>query len=120
MKEQYISLETAKLAKEKGFNWPVEFCYDKCEMLATYFPGGNKNYNNSAYCLNAPTQSLLQKWLRDEKKIFVSPTFIGPDTNKFQYRLDIGGSGMIGEHSGWFDTFEECLEAGLLASLNLL
>lgn len=55
MNDTLISLETAKLAKEKG--------YDRIKIVS-------KNNTEAAY--NAPTQSLLAKWLREVHNIFVS------------------------------------------------
>ena len=52
MNETLISLETAKLAKEKGF--------DRIKIVS-------KNNIEAAY--NAPTQSLLQKWIRENFEI---------------------------------------------------
>lgn len=66
MKEELITLETAKLAKEKGFDVATEFGYGYVEdgSLSNY-------YTNEYHELKAPTQSLLQKWLREDKKIVV-------------------------------------------------
>jgi len=60
MKDELVTIETAKLAKEKGFNWG-----EKC-----YF---DINPNSQAMCYSEtnpshflmPNQSLLQRWLRE-------------------------------------------------------
>ena len=62
----------------------------------------------------------IQKWLREVHNIHISPMFIGPDTNKYQYRTDVEGSGNTGEYSKWFTNFEECFVDGLMFGLNLL
>jgi hypothetical protein len=49
MQEELITLETAKLAKEKGFD-----------------------YFNGIYKTQRSTQSLLQKWLREIHKIDIN------------------------------------------------
>jgi len=69
MKEQLISFETAKLAKEKGFNEGCLYDYNNSSDL-------RKNvhslfYNDSLDFYIAPTQSLLQKWLREVYNIEV-------------------------------------------------
>ena len=110
MTEQLISLDIAKLAKEKGFDIVCNYRYNKF---------GRLTINNDFTC-QAPTLSLLQQWLREVHGIHVSPIFIGPDTNKYQYRMDIENSGNIGEYSKWFLKYEECLEAGLQEALNLI
>ena len=65
MKEQLISFSTAKLAKEKGF--------DNYDVANYYREGINYALNNSGTSTikevgnyPAPTQSLLQKWLREK------------------------------------------------------
>ena len=65
MKEQLVSLETAKLAKEKGFNI-------KCVNYYNYNDGTlNFIATTTEELLYAPTQSLLQKWLREKHSIIV-------------------------------------------------
>lgn len=54
MQEQRITLETAKFAKEKGFD--IDYC--QC--------GG---FPDCICTDKSPTQSLLQKWLREEHNI---------------------------------------------------
>lgn len=69
MEEKLISFETARLAKEKGFDIHCRFYYNE-EMLNVYenedFP-----YNSWNGSLFAPTQSLLQKWLREKYKFHI-------------------------------------------------
>lgn len=78
MKEQLISFETAKLAKEKGF-WIASYkCYNKtgflndtCNDEAVSFKYDYRTLpSNDKYL--APTQSLLQAWLREEHNIIVN------------------------------------------------
>ena len=54
--EEICTYEVAKLAKEKGFDVPTP-----------------KNYRHErGETCNAPTQSLLQRWLREEKGLCIS------------------------------------------------
>ena len=73
MQEQLISFETAKLAKEKGFNIPVIYVFDDIDgtLTASYVKNvfDLLNYNTSIHKCSRPTQSLLQKWLREKYKI---------------------------------------------------
>ena len=55
MTDTLVSFDTAILAKEKGFNIPEEI-----------FISNEENYTTN---FNIPTQSLLQKWLREVHKI---------------------------------------------------
>ena len=112
MEEQLISFETAKLAKEKGFNWK------NIEILEVK--------SKSAF-LDSTTQSLLQKWLREVHKIniFISSKTIEnktifiphgrtiPDTIKNNLIVDI-----IQYCTN--NTYEEALEIGLQKNLKLI
>lgn len=77
MEEKLISLETAKLAKEKGFDWEV----------TNYFKIGQLNQKiieekciscsinikfSEQQLFSRPTQSLLQKWLRKNHNIRIN------------------------------------------------
>ena len=83
MKDQLITLETAKLAKEKGFKEPVLYGWEQYYKTYVSTIGGmyhrhhdkreisidqisNKNTRNS---VSRPTQSLLQRWLREKHNI---------------------------------------------------
>ncbi len=72
MKEQVVNLKTAKLAKSKRFNIETN--------TVDYMLNGNYIGERGA-CISctkyvpAPTQSLLQKWLREEKNIVVEVNF---------------------------------------------
>ena len=86
MKEEIISYKTAKLAKERGFNGFCMFYYEKStKSLKPIFNGQyhideqdsdnlhfgfDMNAQSNSY-YSAPTQSLLQKWLREKHLIFV-------------------------------------------------
>ena len=73
--EDYVSFETAKLLKEKGFN-------DKCRALYTSWfdevEGPNEdraeNWNVEPKYFSAPTLQMAMRWLREVHKIGVFPT----------------------------------------------
>ena len=87
MKEQFITFETAKLAKEKGFDIPTIQFYtsgkkaylSKAEDYMTErYAESNWNNGRGSYptepekvSCSAPTQSLLHKWLREKHNIDV-------------------------------------------------
>ena len=112
MEDTLISFETAKLAKEKGFNWK------NIEILEVK--------SKSAF-LDSTTQSLLQKWLREVHKIniFISSKTIEnktifiphgrtiPDTIKNNLIVDI-----IQYCTN--NTYEEALEIALFEALKLI
>ena len=154
MKEQLITFNTAKLAKEKGFKIPSHSYYfedgefKEFELIETHGYYGDeftvsrseffKNWNDAwkttksgdrcfgcdkrpAYLetFSAPTQSLLQKWLRDINGINV---FISYDYRRrgYLYILHTPEFGEYDQSTPSFDTYEEALEKGLQEALKLI
>ena len=140
MKEQLISFDTAKLAKEKGFNAYIEHMqtYFSHEMWDKYlYPNsdvGDFQYSEIAkrtkdigFALKekypvplyepyymCPTQSFLQKWLREVHGLILCVTYTNIQGIKWGY--DIHGRGTI--YTG--NSYEECLETGLAEALKLI
>lgn len=118
MKEEFISFETAKLAKEKGFK-EVIFESDGTGNLTRIY--------------NVPTQSLLQKWLRENHKKFVKTHPVYRD-EKVQWEYVIfflddpllsGTDGFknrmsLLDYPYYWETEEEALEKGLQKALKLI
>lgn len=75
MKEQLISFETAKLAKEKGFNlkcgngFSID-CHGGYAPFTTIIRHINTDKTTGIHYAS-PTQSLLQKWLREVYNIHI-------------------------------------------------
>jgi len=96
MKETLVSLEIAKLAKEKGFNWECDFRY-------SIIP-----------------QNLLQKWLRDVHNIYLWLTPGGKKWSAFYCIEDPSVTSHRLSRIKGQNTYEEALEIGLLESLKLI
>jgi len=132
MEDELITLKTAKLAKEGGFN-------EKCDKAfinyySEHYNGDRKyqiqlfhqnTYNGPNPIYQASTQSLLQRWLREIHKIEVSVTPI--IENKYRDRegdydnKDAYYQWMIwGKTFGIGDTYEEAFEEGLQEALKLI
>jgi len=126
MKDELITLETAKLAKEKGFNELVSKVYND-GILTKGITGEGKEVSNAEwgvrYCCSAPTQSLLQKWLREEYNLSVESSM----------NFEKGVAGYLGwvirvKDDGFnrypmknqVYTYEEALEIGLQEALKLI
>lgn len=81
--EEICTYEVAKLAKEKGFDVPTDRYYhiyddviEAQNSLEMTGDGCADFYNSLNQCrCAAPTQSLLQRWLREEKGYYVYPFF---------------------------------------------
>ena len=70
MKEAYVSYKTAKLLKEKGFDWEVRSLYGNYQQDLGFSSWSN-NYNAYDDLYSAPTQQMACRWLREEKGIHI-------------------------------------------------
>jgi len=131
MKEQLISFETAKLAKEKGFNISNSgYVYDKKGGKVMDTPIDKLIWSGK---YPAPTQSLLQKWLREKHEIHVSAFPVFSDKYftvirkfyKYKGYDNILGSpydpySPTATYEEAVDTYEKALEKGLQSALKLI
>ena len=135
MKEQLISFETAKLAKEKGFKTLGMFYYhsNSDKVNKGTWDDGELNWNGIPYdgmsveTWAAPTQSLLQKWLRELHNTHVTIMYFSANADltpgdDYQPMIDIirPVHRAILEDLGDFRTYEEALEKGLQEALKLI
>lgn len=123
MKDEIVKYETAVLAKEKGFNIPVLYSYG-LEGENTLSPTDDNSLfdlnTNGEHGYSAPTQSLLQKWLREVHGIYV---FVYMDEilwDSFRFNVLMNDQMVYDERTIMFDTYEEALEAGLSEGLKLI
>lgn len=127
MKEQLISFETAKLASEKGFDESVEdyhAIYEDGEQSIVHRYHRNSIdrslFGQEAY--SAPSQSLMQKWMREKHKIYVyceRHTTHLSGWHVFVEPLEFGKR--IPSIKDWVHHhYEECLEWGLQEALKLI
>ncbi len=125
MTDQLISFETAKLAKEKGFK--------NILLNSFYRTNGNFEKSQNEYDFNdrnpwpcelyaAPTQSLLQKWLREKHGIdIIIKPWTGDKSGEKVYAADItifGTNKYIKCKKQ--STYEKALEQGLIKALKLI
>ncbi len=129
MKEELITFETAKLAKEKKYDIPHSMVYYKSGTPQVAFSSKTNEAFGEEY-IAAPTQSLLQKWLREKHQIFIE---IGVDCTcepKFCFYIHkfIGNPNDLAEREwNWeriqstewylYRTYEKALEEGLKVAL---
>lgn len=125
--DEICTYEVCKLAKEKGFG-EMASCYQGYRKDGTLFyfsnmPDGKERVMQMD-CL-APTQSLLQRWLREEKGIHISVEYEwveGVDDWTFwSYIKKINNAKVVNDaiKSG-FDTYELALEDALKFALKNL
>ena len=86
--EDYVSFETAKLLKEKGFD---EICYLGYNKNGEYFPTSNRTNSQIIqpdFCfICCPTLQMAMKWLREVHNIHIVPIHVENRT----YRAKING-----------------------------
>jgi hypothetical protein len=123
MKEGLITFETAQLAKEKGFDWEVDNGYNNDSQLLCNDRQRELefNYNEEEGRTSAPTQSLLQKWLREHYKIHIEVIPDESDPADLWHTIVYPLYCMKEpSNEGSFKTYEEALEKGLVEALKLI
>ena len=122
VKEQYISFETAKLAKERGFIFDGGFGY--LGKDGEYCQNNNKIWRKLDDFYPACTQSLLERWLRENhnKVIEIFATERGYVYNICKTNgTNLANSGYKGpDGTGAWNTYEQAKEAGLQDALKLI
>lgn len=122
--DEICTYEVCKLAKEKGFPQDV---FGTCEMKsACYLEDGRFCKDGCIYPIEdaytAPTQSLLQRWLREEKKWNI---VVRMYEDKGYYWFIQNSKGQLQESyftysDEMFDTYELALEDALEYTLENL
>ena len=134
LEEKLISFETAILAKEKGFKNACDGFVNKDNeyifMPDLLYPNNSEFSHNSEEdpevvewkelmntLVLAPTQSLLQKWLREVHEISIKiDDYYTNSRVRFDYNVCELGS-QEDNPVGIFETYEEALEIGLQEAL---
>lgn len=131
-KEDYVSLEVAKILKEKGFDEPCCSAYDrKGNINADQIPvNWNREYD---WTLSRPSLYEAQKWLREKHQLHIDVGMCGDcstdaDGNKceewdfwtFDMYYTTNFTNHIHDCFGEYDTYEEALNAGILEALKMI
>jgi predicted transcriptional regulator len=149
MKDERITFKTAKFLKEKKFDITVYGCYTEflinqndpeypkgggpfsmvkgeIEFENDYMKNNDKSYGDYS-CKNytmyaAPTQSLVQKWLREVHNIQVY-CYSSSKNSEGKYRdyvVHINEKSINDDRDEEFQTYEEALEVGLQVALEMI
>lgn len=137
IEDNYVTLEQAKILKEKGFHqqawcsyvfredWSEETYSEISDSkpLGTYSPFGCKVCMSESD-IARPTLSIVHKWLIEEKKIFIDITF-GIFRNEIYWysslsNLDCFKPSMICDAGDKCKTYIEALSIGIDKALNLI
>ncbi len=86
IKEDYVSVKTAKLLEEKGFDWEVHRSYlvnDNC-----FAPADINDLPYRKDAIRIPTLQMARKWLRELHKIdiIVTPSMFRGKYNVYIYK----------------------------------
>ena len=119
--EDYVSFETARLLKEKGFNVWGDGSYDSgIEIYKEYSPSGLLNScatskpHPKGY--PAPTLQLAMKWIKENYCLYIDIELLsGPSFSWYIWFMN-DPKHMMGcseDTMHYYDTYEEACEAGI-------
>jgi len=112
--EDYVSFETAKLMKEKGFNWNTDKQFNLDKIVGDYNIT-DRSRHPERY-LDAPTLQMAMKWLREKKGIAIIPVLSSIlDNEKFFWDIKIVVAKTSESYSqGWiYENQEDACESAI-------
>ena len=127
MKDELVSLQTAKLAKEKGLklNYCRELFYpdpDKEGEYVTNECSHDWEFIEDRDWYSRPTQSLLKRWLREVHGIDITIHRSFSFTHSYHYCIikDCDYDNELRQMSESNRSYEVCLEDALLEGLKMI
>ena len=130
--KEICTYEVCQLAKEKGFpqdpdknDYCLMYCWDglrNIHPLAMWIVWEMEEYDHDNLYA-APTQSLLQRWLREEKGYYVYPFFDNVSRRWTWVCRELTGDKwiqLLDFEERYFDTYELALEDALKYALEKL
>ena len=128
MKDELVCFETAKLAKEKGFDESCNFVFEKNNNEYTEKYLGTIQRKNSTYehVITRMAQSLLQKWLREnhDTHIVLPVDPYSQDIELYSVKVYKDSNGMCCVFTNEVNSkrlkYEDALEIGLQEALKLI
>jgi hypothetical protein len=131
IQEDYVSFETAKLLKEKGFDEGCSFVVNaisKCVMPVSWPTTNSDIEDEKARLIALPTIQMAMKWLREEQNLFIEIQCYGCESDEkahFEYSYVISEYVQINNNicttvgleqkkaKSRFHTYEEAVEAAI-------
>ena len=116
--EDYVSFETAKLLKEKGFDDNCASLYDlrngEFSQRGVGYIFNNGQWDNF---ITAPTLQMVMKWLREVHNLEIYPYHVMfQENNKWWYEIEKvtkGCSNCQYEEEPIYSTYEEACESAI-------
>jgi hypothetical protein len=120
IEEQYVTFETAKLAKKKGFDGKTHYGIHNHYVLVGEYD--TYNWNQDLHDCSLPSQANLARWLREKHKLCVEACYsFGGLFNSYIADMRYDDARMDKwEDMGSYHTYEEAMEAGLQKALELI
>lgn len=114
--EDYVSFETAKLMREKGFDEPtLAYAYND-DMISYYSrPRVTDTLNVEAGRIPLPTLQMAMRWLREVHNISIEPLVDFGSGEGYWWTADVGyikKDGLVAELCG-YDSYEKAAEAAI-------
>jgi len=127
---ELISFETAKIAKQKGFDEKCTDFYENGELISIskfikygYISACNSGFTETSERYSAPEQSELQRWLRQNFDVHIMINSLKPNDNSY-YRIlyDFRKQDYLINRGKLmrFNTYEDALEYSLIEALSLI
>ena len=115
--EDYVSLDTAKLLKKRGFEEPIGLAYwDDGTEIELHNPI-EQIKQQAHHIVFRPTLQMAMKWLRKEKDVQIEISIVGTDTwespTKWLYGFRCQTKDIIDRRNADFSSYEEACEAAI-------
>lgn len=115
--EDYVSFETAKLLKEKKFDWEcISYYVDDEPDDVKYSLCGETNSIWESRCCSAPTLQMTMRWLRKVHNLHIWVDYSSFDFNdKLPYLWNIRQTKIEGDYWGgtYHKSYEEACEEAI-------
>jgi hypothetical protein len=121
--EDYVSFETAKLLKKKGFNYPCRVIYSPKGIVKHYLKEEVYAHHLKGHKKLCPTLQMAMKWLREVHKLYVE---VVPNPFNFEHQdiqdgwgcevthlSDLSYDGNYEFFQKKYSTYEEACEAAI-------
>jgi hypothetical protein len=131
--EDYVSFEIAKLLKEKGFDGECQGYYEVPTKISlqkdvrkqlNVLPKNWNEYNKECVVceyISIPTHQMVLKWLREVHNIHCTIDIgYGSKAMYFSNVYSTKKSGALHNETGYYNSYEEAVEAALLYVLKNL
>ena len=120
--EDYVSFETAKLLKEKGFDYVSFYCYEEkgindILLVILSAPLSNSDLDNTIEphkCYSAPSLQMAMKWLREVHKINIEIiTYWTKDKSMVYGNRMVCDATLLKEIDVAYNSYEEACERAI-------